>query len=127
MVKGRPEYCIGVVSSWQPWSAVMVGTNSFGTGIGKDPLLVRLICRLDTSMKVFSAAAIIFRFMVCAVVMMAVLSANCNRIVGVVGMSIRSVWSSWKIIWRISTASLKSKGVAGHPDAILVYGKKGGP
>jgi hypothetical protein len=115
MVTGRPRYCIGVVNTEQPRRAAMVGIKSFGTAMGRNPLLLRLICKPDTSTKVLSMAAISLMFVACAGVIIAVSSANCSRVVGAVGMSIRSGWSFWNMVWRESTARLKSRGDSGSP------------
>jgi hypothetical protein len=46
---------------------------------------------------------------------MVVSSVNCKSVVGAVGMSIRSGLSFLNIVWRVSTARMKSRGESGSP------------
>jgi hypothetical protein len=86
-----------------------------GIAMGRKPLLLRLICRSETSAKVFSVAAISLIFVLCAGVIIAVSSANCSRVVGAVGMPIRSGCSFWNMHWREFTVKMKSDGDSGSP------------
>jgi hypothetical protein len=90
MVKGRPRYWIRMLSVVHPKREDMVGISSFGIAMGRKSLLLRLICRPETSAKVFSAATISLIFVLCTGVIIAVSLVNCSRVIGVVGMSIRS-------------------------------------
>jgi hypothetical protein len=81
-----------------------IGIRLRGMAIGINPLFIRLTLRPDTSPKACSMVEIVFRFIVCAVVMMAMPSANCRTVVCMVGIEISWSLHFCRMVWIVSIA-----------------------